>query len=82
MKIIIMKKIKLTPNEWCLLTGIIVFDPDGWDRRGRDKFDEDWAKYLTFDEFMNKCSISTTNGVNASEDMCKINIMRNITYYL
>jgi hypothetical protein len=48
---------KLKPATWCALTDIIICDPDGWDRTN---FDTDWAKPLTFDEFLEKAHMSTT----------------------
>ena len=44
-----------------MLTGIVVYDPDGWDRRA-PYFDADWNKEIDFDEFWNKASDSTTTG--------------------
>ena len=48
--------VKKTPDEWCQETGIIVRDPDGWDRRN---FSEDWAIPLTWEEFVTKAMFST-----------------------
>ena len=76
-----MEKIKLTPEHWCQLTGIIVWDPDGWNR-SVEHFDKDWATPLTFEEFIHKCSYSTTNGVNGHVEVCTRNIERNIMFSL
>jgi hypothetical protein len=51
-------KIKLKPVSWMKYTGIDIFDPDGWDRAG--DFKKDWNKPITFDEFVQKASESTT----------------------
>jgi len=46
--------------EWCELTGIVVQDPDGWDR-GDPNFYENWEnKKICFDEFWNRAMNSTT----------------------
>lgn len=47
-----------TPSEWETALGVIVLDPDGWDRRN---FADDWVKPLTEAEFRAKASVSTTN---------------------
>jgi hypothetical protein len=51
-----------TPEEWCKLTGIIILDPDGWDRSAAN-FDNDWNKKIAFDEFYYKAAVSTTKGM-------------------
>lgn len=48
--------IKKTPAEWCHETGVIVHDPDGWDRRN---FEKDWSIPLTWEEFSYKALMST-----------------------
>jgi hypothetical protein len=53
------KQIRLKPDAWVKLTGIVVIDPDGWDRKN---FHRDWAKPLTLPTFLNKASNSTTMG--------------------
>lgn len=48
-----------TPDEWLQtpeFSGLIVIDPDGWDRR---RFKEDWARPLNRVEFVGRLSIST-----------------------
>lgn len=49
--------IKFAPSMWQKILGIEVIDPDGWDR-GKN-FESDWAKLLTFTEFLDKCGDST-----------------------
>lgn len=49
--------IKRTPAEWEKILGILVIDPDGWDRG--PNFDKDWAKPLTEEEFREKSDVST-----------------------
>lgn len=51
-----LEKIKLTPDEWGAKFGIVVWDPDGWDRKN---YEEDWAKPLTIDEYEKKAALST-----------------------
>lgn len=48
---------KLLPETWCKLVNLLVLDPDGWDRAN---FEKDWAKKLSYVEFCNKSSFSTT----------------------
>ena len=52
-----MLKIKLTAQEWCDLTGAIVYDPDGWNRFG--DFVKDWETPIILNEFLDKLSAST-----------------------
>lgn len=47
---------KRTPTEWCERTGIVIMDPDGWDRKN---FEVDYAISLTRDEFLGKAFLST-----------------------
>lgn len=49
--------IRFTPTQWQGILGFEVIDPDGWDRSG--DFDTDWAKPLSFSEFMAKADGST-----------------------
>ncbi len=51
------KKTKLCPAAWSELLGMVVLDPDGWDRSGN--FQKDWERTLTMKEFFNKASEST-----------------------
>lgn len=47
----------LQPKEWESLIGIIIYDPDGWDRKNCEV---DFAKPLSLKEFLNKAAYSTT----------------------
>lgn len=50
---------KRTPDEWLATpdyTGIVVLDPDGWDR---SNFEESWAEAITRDEFESRIGTST-----------------------
>jgi len=38
--------------------GLVVYDPDGWDRRG-GYFDASWAEEITEEEFKKRLSVST-----------------------
>jgi len=69
-----MNKLKLSADDWCKLTGIEVMDPDGWDRRA-DKFDADWNREITFEEFWEKATMSTTRNMRLKpeEFMEKLN---------
>ncbi len=52
-----MENIKFNSDKWTKLTGIVVLDPDGWDRKN---FDVSWAEEITFDEYCDRASRSTT----------------------
>jgi hypothetical protein len=52
-------QIFLTPDSWCQLTGIVILDPDGWDRSAAN-FQDEWNKPLCFEEFYGKAVNSTT----------------------
>ena len=48
-----------TPDEWLEdddFKGVIVMDPDGWDRQN---YEESWAEKITRDEFGNRMGRST-----------------------
>ena len=68
-----MVKIKLTIPEWCVLTGIIIFDSES---------KCDYNNNIDFSEFLNYCNNCSTNGLNTSIENCKINIQRNINFSL
>lgn len=71
--------IKLTPDQWCQLTEIVVMDPDGWDR---SNYQKDWAKPLTFDEFLTKAHMSTTcGGPRMTDDELKVLCFAKIAIY-
>ncbi len=44
--------------DWQYFTGVIVMDPDGWDRR---KFDKSWAEKITYAEFKHRVGRSTVD---------------------
>jgi hypothetical protein len=50
-----LKKMSLSPSDWCAILGVRVIDPDGW--RGKDPkpFDEP----VGLDEFVRRCWPST-----------------------
>ncbi|WP_308491052.1 hypothetical protein [Microbacterium terrisoli] len=48
---------KLTSSEWELALGVLVLDPDGWDRQ---RLEESWAEFITEGEFRARCMLSTT----------------------
>lgn len=41
---------------WAALTGIVVYDPDGWDR---SNFEASWAEPITLEEFRSRTYMST-----------------------
>lgn len=45
-------------QEWSEITGVIVYDPDGWDRRN---YTESWAELITLSEFKRRVWMSTVN---------------------
>lgn len=47
---------KKLPTEWEAESGIIVHDPDGWDRRN---FDESWATPIDREEWIHRAGWST-----------------------
>ena len=57
----------LTPDEWSKLVGIVVLDPDGWDRSS----EEDLIKPISLSDFINKAAHSTTNFNELYNDLCK-----------
>lgn len=61
--------IKFSSEEWCLLTGVDIIDPDGWDRKG--DFDADWNKEICFGDFYAKAAISTARGLKDQDEMEK-----------
>lgn len=48
---------KLNSNAWSARLGVLVMDPDGWDRQN---FEASWAEEITEDEFMERLSKSTS----------------------
>ena len=47
-----------TPAEWCDELGVVVMDPDGWDRQAAD-WEAEWARPLTREEFERRLNRST-----------------------
>lgn len=69
--------VKFNSDKWCELTGIIVYDPDGWDRYG--DLQADWDKEIDFDTFINKASSSTTNRWPYAEiDQLKLSVFEKL----
>ena len=64
-----MRDIKFSSEDWCKLTDVVIYDPDGWDRKG--DFDTDWNKEICFEEFYTKASISTAQGLKGEIEMMK-----------
>jgi hypothetical protein len=54
---------------WCELTGITVYDPDGWDRKA-ENFDEIWnTEKISFNEFWERLTFSTTTTYSTKEQV-------------
>lgn len=51
-----MTPIKRLPGEWEERLGILILDPDGWDRRN---LTEDYNTPLTQEEFLERACLST-----------------------
>lgn len=49
------------PAYWEQTTGIMVLDPDGWNRDvlGNAAWEAEWAAPMTYEEFRFRCSAST-----------------------
>ena len=62
--------VKFSSGDWCKLTGVVVLDPDGWDRKAPN-FDADWDKEISFDTFWDKAANSTTKGMADLDEMKK-----------
>lgn len=45
-----------TPDEWCVILGYEIMDPDGWDRTD---FTASWSERLTLEEFERRARAST-----------------------
>jgi hypothetical protein len=50
------KDLMLTPEEWCLRTGIRVVDPDGWNRKD---YQNSWNTKIIRDDFLVRAASST-----------------------
>lgn len=46
------------PDYWEQVTGILVVDPDGWDRAS-GHWRAEWGKLMTYEEFRFRCGAST-----------------------
>ena len=55
---------KLSPSEWVDLTGVVILDPDGWDRQNMAA---SWTERITIDEFKVRASRSTIDLVRYRE---------------
>ena len=73
-----MENIKLNSEAWVKLSDYQIIDPDGWDRSHPDKFNADWNKEITFDEFLEKAHRSTTYLKRVSDDELKIMVFDKI----
>lgn len=49
---------KLSSGEWSDLLGLVIADPDGWDRRN---FQASWTEPITIDEFKSRAGQSTVD---------------------
>ena len=52
---------KLSADEWLAqpeYSGLIIMDPDGWDRRG-EYWEASWGEKITREEFRRRASLST-----------------------
>ena len=47
-----------SPEQWCEKFGVMVLDPDGWDRASAD-WTSEWNRPLTQDQFIDKFQRST-----------------------
>ena len=56
-----------SPEKWCELTGIVIIDPDGWDRGSQT----DYNRAISFSEFYNKAIASTASGIRDYRVMVK-----------
>lgn len=48
-----------TPSEWCAVTGIVILDPDGWDRKLQDSSPGSFWAPCSEEEFMRRAFMST-----------------------
>ncbi len=52
-----MSDLKRTPLSWSIRKGVVILDPDGWDRTN---LDEDWWRPITEEDFDRRAARSTT----------------------
>lgn len=57
-------EIKRPSGEWCLLHGVTVLDPDGWNRRD---FQASWLEPITETEFRQRVAESTVHNREGNE---------------
>lgn len=50
------KNMKLNSADWSAKLGVLVIDPDGWDRKN---FDTSWREEITENEFRTRLQKST-----------------------
>ena len=55
---------KRTPEEWSDLVGVLILDPDGWDRMN---FEESWSTPITRDDFNRRAAESTLMILNMED---------------
>jgi hypothetical protein len=55
-----MRTIRQTPSQWEKYFGIIIVDPDGWNRKATD-WAAEWGKPMTASEFRERADKSTTS---------------------
>ena len=61
-------KVQQSSMDWSKLVGIVVLDPDGWDR---SNFKEDFEKPISLLQFIRKAHHSTTSLNNLYHDLCQ-----------
>ena len=49
--------VRMTSTTWCEKLGVVVLDPDGWDRAN---FEQSWAEMISEEEFRARLQRSTT----------------------
>lgn len=54
---------KLSPTEWELYFGIIIHDPDGWNRNA-ENWEAEWNTPITAAEFRSKARESTIDVID------------------
>lgn len=58
MKINVSDEFRLDSATWTQVTGVIVYDPDGWDRQN---FQASWGEKITIAEFRRRAGKSTVD---------------------
>ncbi len=75
-----MNNLRFNAEKWCQLTGVVIIDPDGWDRSDAAKFDADWNKVIDFSTFMDKTHRSTTYANRLTDDQLKLKVLENLGF--